>query len=73
MGRNNDDFTADFGKNSVDAMLKMEKWRDEGPGTETDTAAAIARVPKTAIRKRPVKKENKAGVKTIPWSAKNGN
>jgi hypothetical protein len=73
MGRNNNDFIADFGKNSVDAMLKVEKWRDERPGTETDTAAAIARVPKTAIRKRSVKKENKAGAKTIPWSSSNDN
>jgi hypothetical protein len=68
----NDEFIADVAKDPVDAWLKIQKWRDEGPGTEADTAAAIARVPKTAIRKRPVKKENKAGVKTIPWRTENG-
>lgn len=67
----NDEFIADFAKNSVDAMLKVEKWRDEKPVTAADAAAAIARVPKTAIRKRVVKKENTAGI-TIPWRTENG-
>lgn len=68
----NDEFTADFGKNSVDAWLKVQKWRDEEPGTAAEATAAIARVPKTAIRKRPVKKETKAGIKNIPWRTENG-
>jgi hypothetical protein len=41
-----DEFVADFGKNSVDAMLKMEKWRNEKPAT----------------KKRVVKKQNTAGI-----------
>lgn len=69
----NDEFIADFGENDpVDAWLKVQKWRDEEPGTAADAAAAIARVPKTAIRKRPVKKETKAGIKNIPWRTENG-
>jgi len=42
----NQEFIADFGKNSVDAMLKMEKWRNEKPAT----------------KQRVVKKQNTTGI-----------
>ena len=57
----NEEFIADFGKNSVDAMLKMEKWRNEGSAKSSNIE--IPKVRKTYTRTKPV----------TNYGAKNGN
>jgi hypothetical protein len=56
----NEEFIADFGKNSVDAMLKMEKWRNE---PYAKFPPEIPKVRKRYTRTKPV----------TNYGAKNGN
>jgi hypothetical protein len=61
----NDEFVADFGKNSVDAFLKVNKWRNEI--TEKKSSAKfppeIPKVRKRYTRTKPI----------TNYGAKNGN
>jgi hypothetical protein len=57
----NEEFIADFGKNSVDAMLKMEKWRNEPSAKSSNTE--IPKVRKKYTRTKPI----------TNYGAKNGN
>lgn len=57
----NEDFIADFGKNSVDALLKMEKWRNEVISKPSNIE--IPKVRKTYTRTKPI----------TNYGAKNGN
>jgi hypothetical protein len=57
----NEEFIADFGKNSVDAFLKVNKWRNEMSAKPSNIE--IPKVRKTYTRTKPV----------TNYGAKNGN